>query len=101
LWVAVARKISTNGSASPSLSPDSTFSRRRNRSGTSARPTIAAANTGSVGDRIAPTRNAVGQSSPARKCAGTATPTIVSGIASPSARPDSRHASRRAGKQAR
>jgi len=67
LFAAVARKISTNGSARPSLRPDSTLSSRRNLMGTSVRPTMAEANTGSVGDRIAPIRNDVVQSSPVRK----------------------------------
>ena len=53
--VASARKIRTKGSASPSLTPDSMLSSRRSRSGTSVRPTMAEAKTGSVGERMAPT----------------------------------------------
>jgi hypothetical protein len=77
------------------------LSSRRSRSGTSSRPTIAEAKTGSVGDRIAPSSKAVGQSSPAKKCAGTAMPIMVSGIARPKARPDSRQPSFSAGRLAR
>jgi hypothetical protein len=50
---AMARKSTTNGRMSPSLTPDSTFSRWRSRGGTRSLPTRAAANTGSVGVRTA------------------------------------------------
>ena len=63
---AAAIRIRTTGRASPSLMPLSTFSNCRSLAGTSARPTIAEANTGSVGARTAPTRNDVVQSRPTR-----------------------------------
>lgn len=63
---AAAMRIRTTGSASPSLIPLSTFSSSRSRAGTSLRPTMAEAKTGSVGARTAPTRNDVVQSRPTR-----------------------------------
>lgn len=94
-----AISTSTTGSASPSLRPDSTFSNCRSRAGTSLRPTIAEANTGSVGARTAPTNSDVVQFSPTRKCVTTAMPTNASGMPRPSARAGLRHAPRSAGKE--
>lgn len=56
----------TTGRASPSFTPLSTFSSWRSLAGTSLRPTIAEANTGSVGASTAPTRKDVVQSRPTR-----------------------------------
>ena len=52
------------GSARPSLRPLSTLSSRRSRPGTSSRPTIAAAKTGSVGLSTAPSSRDSGQGMP-------------------------------------
>ncbi|CAL9350693.1 hypothetical protein SUDANB58_00458 [Streptomyces sp. enrichment culture] len=79
-------RISTNGSASPSLTPLSTFSNCRSFEGTSLRPTMAEANTGSVGARTAPTRKDVVQSSPTRQWVISAMPAKASGMPSPRAR---------------
>ena len=84
-------RITTTGRARPSFSPLSTLSRRRSRAGTSRRPTIAEAKTGSVGARTAPTSIAVIQSNPATKWARTATPPKASGIPMPRARAGWRH----------
>ena len=66
--------------------PLSTFSNCRSLAGTSVRPTIAEANTGSVGARTAPTRNDVVQSRPTRKCVTRAMKTNASGMPRPRAR---------------
>lgn len=96
---AAAISTRTMGSASPSLMPLSTLSSCRSRTGTSLRPTIAEANTGSVGASTAPTKNEVVQSNPTRKCVTSAIPTRTSGIPRPSARAGSRQALRNAGKE--
>nr|WP_246074937.1 hypothetical protein [Nonomuraea terrae] len=85
----------TNGSAGPSLTPDSTFSSCRGRGGTFSLPTSAEANTGSVGAGIAPTSSDSTQPRPSRKCAPAAVTASVSGNPQPRARPGSRHAVRR------
>ena len=54
----------TNGSARPSLTPDSTLSRCRSRAGTLSLPTSAEANTGSVGARTAPISSDSAHASP-------------------------------------
>ncbi len=92
---------STTGRASPSLSPLSTLSSERSRAGTSGRPTIADAKTGSVGARTAPTSIASVHGSPATACASTAVMPNVSGMPSTSARPGSRQARRRSAKPTR
>lgn len=55
-----------NGSARPSLTPDPTLSSCRSRGGTFSLPTSAAAKTGAVGARIAPTSSASIQPRPSR-----------------------------------
>ena len=92
---AEASSTRTMGSARPSLTPDSTLSRCRSRGGTSSRPTMAAAKTGSVGESTAPSRSDSSQGSPATQCASAAVTSSVSGSPSTSARPGSRQALRR------
>jgi len=85
----------TNGRARPSLRPDSTLSICRRRIGTRMFPTSAAANTGSVGARIAPrSRHSTAVRSVSHH-ARSAVSSIVSGIPNSSARPGSRQAVRR------
>src|SRR6266542_744330 len=100
-WDATAISTTTTGRARPSLSPDSTLSSRRSRAGTSLRPMIAAANTGSVGERMAPTRKLGVQSSGVNALVSNEMPMNVSGMPRPSARPAVRPVAFRAGSAAR
>ena len=80
-------KKSTNGSASPSLSPDSRFSAWRTEAGTRCEVTTAEVTTGSVAERTAPSRKASAQlSSENNNFAASARKASVSGIAITSAR---------------
>ena len=96
-----ASSTSTTGRARPSLRPLSTFNKDRSRAGTSSRPTIAEANTGSVGASTAPMSIDSVQGSPATQCASTAVTANVRGIPRMRARPGSRHAERRSPKPTR
>jgi len=82
-----ASRTTTTGRARPSLTPLSTFKRWRSLPGTYSLPTMAEANTGSVGLKTAPTRKEAAHGSPATKCARSAVTSRVSGMPKSSARP--------------
>ncbi len=84
---ASTRKKRTNGSASPSLRPDSRLSVWRTSAGTSLEVTTDEVTTGSVAVSTAPSRNASAQvRSPNSSFAPSASSTRVIGIANTSAR---------------
>jgi hypothetical protein len=78
----------TNGKASPSFRPASEVSVKRASSSISSSPgpvtCTSSARTGSVGARLAPSRTAIGMVSPSAHAPSSATPAIVTGMATSS-----------------
>src|SRR4051794_5704947 len=86
---ATARRIVTNGSARPSLSPLSTLSAFRTTAGTRGFATTAWPSAASVGERITPMRPACQTARPGSTMSATRAPTIiVNGSPTPRRRPD-------------